>query len=225
MATVVTVRWLTPPPSSIDERLTVTDDGRVRLEVLRPRAHADSIGTYEGSIEESEIRELSATGPQVELNVVVPDPAVAAVGVVAGRVAERLRDSPVAVAQFFARAVGDASAAGATIAIGVVGRGTQPVEFELDVAQCAIHFSAAGVPISWSPLPELPIGFMTPDAEGLGGVRQRATVPPGVLGAISVQLPMPDGAQEVSAQLVGRWFLSSDPMPAQFEARTEPAGW
>jgi len=225
MATVVTVRWLTPPPSAIDERLTVTDDGRGRLEVLRPRAHADSIGTYEGAIEQSEIRDLSVTGPAVELNVVVQDPAVAAVGVVAGRVAERLHNSPVAVAQFFARAVGDGSPAGRSIAIGVAGRGTQPIEFELDVDQCAIHFSAAGVPISWSPLPELPIGFMTPDAEGLGGVRQRATVPPGVLGAISVQLPIPDGAQEVSAHLVGRWFLSSDPMPAQFEARTEPAGW
>jgi len=50
-------------------------------------------------------------------------------------------------------------------------------------------------------------------------------VHPGVVGAISVQLPMPDGAQQVSAQIVGRWFLPSDPMPAQFEARTEPAGW
>ena len=75
-----------------------------------------------------------------------------------------------------------------TLALGVIGRGTQPVEFELEVDECAVHFLAAGAPVSWVPLPHLPMGFMTPDAEGLGGVRGRAEVPPGVLGAISVEL-------------------------------------
>jgi hypothetical protein len=109
-----------------------------------------------------------------------------------------------------------------TLALGVVGRGSRPVEFQLDLPGSAIHFSADGTPVSWTPLPELPIGFMTPDAEGLGGVRQRATVAPGVLGAISLPVLVPDGADQLSAQLVGNWFLPGHQTPEEFEARTAP---
>ncbi len=223
MAVVVTVRWLTPPPSSIDERLVVSDDGQARLEVFRPRVPSDTVGTFQGAVDGVELRELSATGRRVELGVVVADPALAAVAFVADRVADRLRSSPRAAAQFFARPVGGAPVGMVTLALGVIGRGSEPVEFELDVEACAVHFSAAGAPVSWSPFPELPIGFMTADAEGLGGVRQRATVAPGTLGAISVQLPMPEEANEVSVQLVGRWYRTGEPMPEAFEVRTDPA--
>ena len=53
MATLVTVRWRTPPPNSIDERLIVGDDGHARLDVLRPRSLGDTVGTYEGEIDEA----------------------------------------------------------------------------------------------------------------------------------------------------------------------------
>ena len=109
------------------------------------------------------------------------------------------------------------------LALGVVGRGTQPVEFELELDDCAVHFLAAGAPVSWVPLPHLPMGFMTPDAEGLGGVRGRAEVPPGVLGAISVELAVPEGADQVSAQLAGRLFLPGADTPEAFVVRTQPA--
>jgi hypothetical protein len=222
MATVVTVRWRTPSPSSIDERLIVDADGQARLEVLRPRSLGDTIGSYEGVVEEAEFRELTAAGSDIELDVVAQDPRLAAVAVTADRIAQRLLASPVAVAQFFARPVGAVPPLPATLAIGMLGAGSQPAEFELDLAECAIHFSSGGAPASWTPLPELPTGFMTSDTEGLGGVRQRAIVPPGVVGAISVPLAVPDGADQVSARVVGSWFLPREPIPVEFEAHTEP---
>ena len=102
MATLVTVRWRTPPPGSVDERLIVSDDGRARLDVLRPRSLGDTVGTYEGEIDEAEVRELTAAGPDVQVDVVLQSPRLAAVGMAADRVAQRLLASPLAVAQFFA---------------------------------------------------------------------------------------------------------------------------
>ena len=222
MTTVVTVRWRTPLPSSIDERLIVDDDGHARLEVLRPRSPGDTVGSYEGAVEEAEVRELTAAGLDVALDVVVQDPGLAAVAVTADRVAQRLLASPLAVAQFFARPVGAVPPLPATLAIGVLGGGSQPVEFELDLAECAVNFTSGGAPVSWIPLPELSDGFMTPDAEGLGGVRQRATVPPGVVGTISVPLVVPDDANELSVRVIGGWFLPGESTPEEFEARTAP---
>jgi hypothetical protein len=222
MTTVVTVRWRTPPPNSVDERLIVDDDGHARLEVLRPRSPGDTVGTYEGAVEDAEVRELTAAGSDVALDVVVQDPGLAAVGVTADRVAQRLLASPLAVAQFFARPVGAVPPLPATLAIGVLGVGSQPVEFELDLAECAVHFSSGGAPVSWTPLPELSNGFMTPDAEGLGGVRQRATIPSGVVGAISVPLVVPDDANELSVRVIGGWFLPGETTPEEFEACTAP---
>jgi hypothetical protein len=222
MATVVIIRWLTPPPSSVDERLIVTDDGLARLDVLRPRTPSGSIGSFQAPIDEEDVRALGAAGPNVELNLVVQDPAVASVAVAADRVAQRVRESPLAVAEFSARPAGPPADGRLTLALLVTGQGSQPVQFELDVAQSAVHYSVGGQPLGWYPLPQLPMGFMTVNAEGLGGVRQRALLSPGVLGAISLQVPAPAGAAEVSAQLLGSWFLPDDPFAADFEARTEP---
>jgi hypothetical protein len=43
-----------------------------------------------------------------------------------------------------------------------------------------------------------------------------------VVGAISVPLAVPDGADQVSARVVGSWFLPGEPIPVEFEAHTEP---
>jgi hypothetical protein len=222
VATVVTVRWRTPSPNSIDERLIVDSDGNARLEVLRPRSLGDTVGTYEGVVDEAEFRELSAAGSNVELDAANQDPHLTTVAAAANRVAQRLLDLPVAVAQFFARPVGAVPPLPTTLAIGMLGVGSQPAEFELDLAECAIQFSSGGKLASSTPMPELPTGFMTPDTEGLGGVRQRAIVPPGVVGAISLPLVVPDGADQVSARVVGRWFLPGESLSEEFEAHTAP---
>jgi hypothetical protein len=223
MAILVTVRWVTPPPSAIDERLVVFDDGRARLEVVRPRVLPDVVGAFEGPVQPTEVEALTALGSEVELDVTVADSGAAALGVVAAQVADRLRKAPLAAAAFFVRPFGEPPPGSATLALAVVGRGTQPVEFELDPAQCAVQFLAGGAPVSWVPMPPLPMGFMTPDADGLGGVRGRAEVPPGVLGAISIELSVPEHADSVMAQIVGRLHLPDNHSPGSFEARTEPA--
>ena len=222
VAPVVTVRWRTPSPNSIDERLIMDADGHARLEVLRPRSHGDTVGTYEGVVDEADFRELSGAGPDVELDLALEEQRMTGVAAAADRAAQRLLASPLAVAQFFARPVGAVPPLPTTLAIGILGGGTQPVEFELDLAACAIHFSSGGSAPSSAPLPELPAGFMTADTEGLGGVRQRAIVPPGVVGAISVPLVVPEGADQVSARVAGGWFLPGESIPQGFEAHTNP---
>jgi hypothetical protein len=273
IATLVTVRWRTPPPSSIDERLVVTDDGHARLEVLKPRSFGDAVGTYEGAVEEAEVRELIAAGLvscagnavhrsvvqvdasqgrrgrdtgyvdrgerseaplgrrryvpdswrgalEVELDGAVQDPRLAAVAAAADRLAQRLLASPRAVAQFFARPVGAVPPLPETLALGVLGTGSEPVEFELNLAECMVHFSSSETQVL-TPLPELSVEFMTPDAEGLGGVRQRATIAPGIVGTVSMPLVVPEGADELSVHVVGRWFLPDEERAEDFEARTE----
>jgi len=221
MATLITIRWRTPPPRSVDERLIIGDDRRARLEVLRPRTLGDTVGTYEGAVEESEVSELTAAGSDVELDVTTQDPRLGAVAVAADRVAQRLLGSPLAVGQFFARPIGAVPPLPQTLAFCVLGGGSQPVEFQLDLAGCVIHFSSSGAPVSSIPLPELPMGFMTSDAEGLGGIRQRALVEPGVLGTISLPLEIPGGVNELSVGVVGSWFLPGGESSEDFEARTD----
>jgi hypothetical protein len=66
------------------------------------------------------------------------------------------------------------------------------------------------------------MGFMTSDAEELGGIRQRALVEPGVLGTISLPLEIPDGINELSVRVVGSWYSPRSEVPEDFEARTDP---
>jgi hypothetical protein len=220
--TVISLRWRTRPPSSVDERLMITDNGRARLDVLRPRTPSDTVGTYEGAVEDGEAQELIAAGSDVELDADGQDARLSPVAIAADRVAQRLLSSPLAAAQFFARPVGAVPPIPQTLAVGVLGSGSQPVEFQLDLAGCAIHFSSDGTPVSWIPLPELSMGFLTPQAEDLGGVRHRAIVEPGVLGSLSVPLDIPDGVNELSAYIVGSWFLPGEESSKDFEARTAP---
>ena len=220
MAALVTVRWRTPPPSSIDERLVVTDDGHARLEVLKPRSLGDTVGTYEGPVEETDVGELTAAGPEVELNDAVQDPRLAAVAAAADRVVKRLLDSPLAVAQFFARPVGAVPPLPETLALGVWGR-LAAGRIRAQSRRVRGAFQLEESPVSSTPLPELSMEFVMPDAEGLGGVRQRATIAPGIVGTVSVPLVVPDDADELSVQVVGRWILPDEQRAEDFEVRTE----
>lgn len=215
---MVTLRWITPSPTPVDERLVVAEDGSAVLDVLRPRAERNLVGHFTGSVSDEELRVLSSAGPEVELDVVRPDPSLGAVLVLAGEVADRLRTTPLAAGRFAATIVEQGR--DRIVAITVVGVGSGPVALELDVDSCALHVTAGGRPLSWQPMPPLPMGFMSAGGDDLGGVRRRGTVEPGQLGAIAVPLGLPDVADGVSAQLVGRWWLPGAEDPEEFEVLT-----
>ena len=86
------------------------------------------MGTYEGPIEEAEVRELTAGRSDMELDVTAQNSQHSAVAVAADRVAQRLLASPLAVAQFFARPIGAVPPLPQTLALCVLGGGSQPVE-------------------------------------------------------------------------------------------------
>jgi hypothetical protein len=222
MATLITIRWRTPPLGAVEERLIVDDDDRARLQVLRPRRVGDTVGTYEGPVEKAEIRELTAGRSDMELDLTAQTSQPNAVALAADRVAQRLLASPLAVAQFFARPIGAVPPLPQTLAICVLGGGSQPVEFQLHLAECTIHFGSNGTSVSSIRLPELLGGFVTSDADELGGIWQRAFVEPGVLGTISLPLEIPDGVNELTVRVVGSWFSPGSESPEDFEARTDP---
>jgi hypothetical protein len=108
------------------------------------------------------------------------------------------------------------------MALAVTGGGTKAVQFELEPAKCAVHFTAGGQPVASFPLPELGSGFVTPDAEGFGGLRRRAEVPPGEFGATAFDVPAPGTATAVAIEVAG-WLAEAFPderSPAPFAVRT-----
>jgi hypothetical protein len=218
----VTVRWHTPPPTAVDERLVVGADRRARLTVCRPRSQRDRVGTYDGEVSAEDLAALTEVGPEIDLDLVVPDPRVAAAGVLADRVADALRASPAAVASFRVHAL-NRSGGSVNLALLVTGDGSRPVEFVLSVPDCAVHWGDGARETGWGPIPSLPIGFMTPEAEGLGGVGDRAEVPPGISGAIAFAAAIPVGASHVWVQASGRLFLPDVTVPATFEILTAAA--
>lgn len=215
---MVILRWSTPSPTPVDERLVVADDGGAVLDVLRPRAERGLVGRFTGVVSDDELRVLSSAGHEVELDLVRPDASLGEVLVLAGQVADRIRTTPLAAGQFAAAILeqgGDR-----VVAVTVVGLGSGPAVLELDVDSCALHVTAGGHPLSWQPMPPLPMGFMSAGGDDLGGVRRRGAVAPGQLGAIAVPLRMPDVADGVTAQLVGRWWLPGAEDPEEFEVLT-----
>ena len=100
--------------------------------------------------------------------------------------------------------------------------GTRAVELELDPEASSILLGADGRSVTWSELPDLPAGFVSPAAVELGGVRRRARIEPGAYGAIALDVPPAAGATVVSARIAG-WLAEGfpdDPLPRPFSVRT-----
>jgi hypothetical protein len=143
----------------------------------------------------------------------------------AERVAAAAREAPRAVATFYARALGAPRDGRLSMALLVVGSGTNAVEFGLDVAKSAVLFTTNGEAAGWQDLPRLETGFITPDAEGLGGVVQPGHVEPGAYGAIAFEVGPPPGATDVAVRVSGwlREALPDQPTPEHFEVLTASA--
>lgn len=222
MERVATFLWQTPPPTAVDEELALFDDGSAHLVVRRPRSASAAIGTYVGHPEEADVRALSAAAPGPVTFQLLSPPADATLLEVADRVAAGARLTPLAVAEFHVRPLPSAEPGVLPTSLMVVGSGTEAVQFELDPRALAVHFAESGQPVAWRELAEPETGFMTPDVEGLGGLRSPAVVEPGKYGAILFTTAACPGATSLVAQ-VGGWLrnaLPDHPMPEPFEVRT-----
>ncbi len=225
MRRLATFRWQTPAPTSVDEMLTLFDDGTAWLVVRGPRGGDASVGSYVSRPTEADSRRLAAagTGPHVFDLRAPTDPGDAELVALAERLAERCRESPRAIVTFHAHLPAAEPDGSPSITLLAVGGGTDPVEFELDPGPSSIqYFDDSGQPTSWQQLPTPETGFVTPDAEGVGGLHSAAVIRPGAYGAIAFESPRPAGAAS-AAILVAGWLrdaLPDEPTPARFQVRT-----
>lgn len=219
MVAEVTVHWSTPT-GAVDERLTVTSTGEARLLVLAPQSDGAQVGEFSGRAGPQEYAALAALGARWSI-----DPAHGSTNpeaALATEIADRCRSGPVSAASFVLHA-GAAEGSRRQLTLGVIGRGQQACRFVLDLDRCRIRFVSDGEVVAEQPLSPLAAGFMTGDAEGLGGVRQIATVPPGTLGAIVLEVSVPGGATHLESVLVGSWYAGDADQTAPPERFTAHA--
>jgi hypothetical protein len=216
MERLVTVRWESPPPTSVDEELAAYDDGTVWLVVRGSRDGAATIGTWSTTPTEEEHAALVAAG-DVVVDLRRPGGA--------GETAEQLRaaalSAPVATVQFVA-----AQGPGRSVTLGAVGGGTRPVEFELQPDSLTVHVEVDGATRAWFEVPPPVTGFVTPDAVGLGGLARRAEIPPGTFGAILLDVEgLGVAPSDTVAVALAGWLAEGLPdqeMPLPFRVRTAP---
>ena len=216
MERLVTVRWESPPPTSVDEELAAYDDGSVWLVVRGSRDGAATIGTWSTTPGEEEHTALVAAG-----DVVIDLRRSGG----ASETAERLRaaalSEPVATAQFVA-----ARGPARSVTLAAIGGGTRPVQFELQPDSLTVHVEVDGATTAWFEVPPPLTGFVTPDAVGLGGLARRAEIPPWTFGAILLDVQDLEAApgDKIAVALAG-WLaygLPDQELPLPFRVRTAP---
>ncbi len=214
MRRLATVQWQSPPPTSVDEELAAYDDGSVWLVVRCSREGTPTIGTWSVSPSPGDHAALVAAG-DVLVDLLHPQSVP--------EVAERLRTAalanPVATAQFLA-----AGGAGETVTFVVAGDGTRPVQFELDPGTLVVHVEKEGAELAWFEPAPPETGFITPSAEGLGGLGRRAVIAPGAVGALVLEVPQLAQADgDGVAVSASGWLaegLPDEEMPRRFRVRT-----
>lgn len=215
MIRTATFRWRTPAPTSIDEELALYDDGRVLLVARRGMADRAAVGTWMTTASADEAAALAGVNLGIDALEPVASDGPAAV---ATALASRAREHPLAVARFYAGAVS------AGVGLAVVGEGDQPVRFELDEGSVGVVFEGpSGVVRTGVGSPAT--GFVTEDVLVLGGVGNRAAVPPGEMGSLLLPAQVPSGTTSLSVDLEG-WLVGAFPdvtEPQPFSVRTEPA--
>lgn len=214
MRRLATVQWQSPPPTSVEEELAAYEDGSVWLVVRASRDGTPTVGTWSVTPSSADHAALVAAG-DVVVDLLHPQAVPA--------VTERLRGAalaqPVATAQFLA-----ARGAGETVTLAAVGGGTRPVQFELDPRSLVVHVERGGAELAWFEPAAPETGFITPAAEGLGGLGRRAVIDPGAVGALVLEVPQlaQAGGDGVAVSASG-WLaegLPDEEMPLRFRIRT-----
>lgn len=223
------VRWRTGSPSSIDEELVLYDDGSAWLVVRRPRQSAHLVGSYAveatAASEPEACAAVAALGRPLVVDLLDPprDGVAAATFTAAEQLAARCRAEPLRTVEWYARLLGPVDDSRRRLALGAVGRGRQAVEFELDPAGSGVSWLDGDQPIAWSELPVPPVGFVTPEGVGLGGVGRAGRIEPGHFGVVALDLAVPEAATGLFVQVAGwlRATLPDDSLAVPFQARTE----
>jgi hypothetical protein len=226
MARVATFLWQTPAPTSVDEELALYDDGTAYLVVRRPLHGGPALGAYKAAPGKGAFDELAAAGPgPIQFDLLhTPAPAVLALMTRAREVADGALDKPEAVAFFYARRLPGAEEGQLSLALGVVGQGERSVRIQLDPRACGVHFSNDGQEVAWVELPPPQLGFVTAEADLLGGLNMRAEIDPGQWGTINVDVSLPAEPATAAAIAVGGTLyeaLSDELQPGRFDVRTD----
>ncbi|HEY5627899.1 MAG TPA: hypothetical protein VIR16_00175 [Candidatus Limnocylindrales bacterium] len=207
--TLAQFAWRSPPPSSVDERLLL-DEAGASLVVCSPARDDGTVGTFRAEVPPDDRATLMTAGPgehAFDLLGAATGSEEAALRSAAQRVADLAHGQPSAAAQFGAAAILRA-AVPPMVSLTVTGVGTAPAEFHIDPGRITVQFVAGDQPLGWQPAPPPGMGFMTPDADLLGGVGLGATVPPGEFGAIALTVGLPATATRVSIELTGMLHLT-----------------
>lgn len=218
MRRLATVQWQSPPPTSVDEELAAYDDGSVWLAVRCSRDGTPTIGAWSVTPSSSDHAALVAVG-DVVVDLLHPQSVP--------EVAERLRSAalanPVATAQFLA-----VRGEGQTVTLVAAGGGTRPVQFELDPGSLVVHVEKEGAELAWFEAAPPETGFITPSAEGLGGLGRRAVIAPGAVGGLVLEVPrLAQADGDGVAVSASGWLaegLPDEPLAARFRVRAPGAG-
>lgn len=207
--TLAKFAWRSPPPSSIDERLVLADDA-AWLVVCSPIRDDGMVGTFRAEIPAADRDALAAAGPD-EHAFDILSPAGGAPDAELRNTAQRAADlvhaQPLAVAQFGAAGIVRAGAP-PIVSLTVTGFGTEAVAFHLDPGRLTVQFATDDQSIGWQPVPAPGMGFMTPDADLLGGVGLGASVPPDEFGAIALAVALPPTATRLLVEVTGMLHLA-----------------
>ncbi|MBA3338799.1 MAG: hypothetical protein H0T54_03460 [Geodermatophilaceae bacterium] len=218
MQRLASVRWHSPPPTSVDEELAAYDDGTAWLVVGCSREGTATIGTWSTTPGAAAHAALVAAGDVVVD--LLHDQAVP-------EVAEHIRSAALATAVSTVEFVA-AKGAGESVTLAAVGGGTRPVQFELDPDSITVHVEKDGATLAWFEAAPPTTGFVTPEAVGLGGLGHRAEIAPGGFGGVALDVPGMNAVigSAVAVQVSG-WLADGLPdqdLPRRFRVRTVAAG-
>jgi len=225
MKRVATFYWEAAAPVPVNEELALYDDGWARLVVRSPLDGKPTIGTYAFKPAKEDFDVLAKAGADdVSFDALGPiSDAMRGLQDQARRVAVEALDNPEATASFYGPPLGPSNSGELTVVLQVVGAGKRAVQFDIDPLECAVLFSNFGEPVGWREFPELATGFVTPDAEGLGGLSRRAEVKPKAYGALVVKTLLPTPVTGVAIQVAGHLYeaLPDEKGGAPFAIRTD----
>jgi hypothetical protein len=224
MRRVATFYWEAAAPTPINEQLALYDDGWARLVVRSPLDGKPTIGTYAYRPPKADFDALAKAGANdVSFDALGPvSDEMQQLQELARRVALEATDNPEATATFYGPPIAPSEGGEVSLALQVVGAGKRAVQFDIDPLECAVLFSNFDEPVGWREFPDLATGFVTPDAEGLGGLSRRAEVKPKAYGALVVKTLLPTPVTGVAIQVAGHLYeaLPDEKGGAPFSIRT-----